>query len=136
MVKSPDGLTTRDAYMRTAVNGQKYYGKHLMVTAASCSENLLDIPTVSRFITEMVPAIDMVPYGDLVIARFGEGIEVGISAVQLIVTSAITIHTNDTFRDMYLDVFSCKWFDEAIILRMINDFFSPVEIKENVVLRR
>jgi S-adenosylmethionine/arginine decarboxylase-like enzyme len=136
MGKSPDGLASRGAYMRAEINGQKYYGKHLMVTAVSCNENLLDIPTVSRFIKEMVPAIDMVPYGDLIIARFGDGIEVGISAVQLIVTSAITIHTNDTFRDLYLDVFSCKWFEEEAVIKMINDFFAPVEIKENVILRR
>jgi hypothetical protein len=40
------------------------------------------------------------------------------------------------YRDLYLDVFSCKWFDEAIIIKMIREFFSPEEIKENVVLRR
>src|SRR5208337_2562219 len=132
----PDGRGNRDAYMRADINGQKYYGKHLMITAVACNENLLDIPAVSRFIKELVPRIDMVPYGDLIIARFGEGIEVGISAVQLIVTSAITMHTNDIYRDLYLDVFSCKWFDEAIIVEMIKEFFSPEEIKENIVLRR
>jgi S-adenosylmethionine/arginine decarboxylase-like enzyme len=136
MSKTPDGLVSRGAYMRTEVNGQKYYGKHFMATAVACNENLLNLESVSRFVKEMVPAIDMVPYGDLVIARFGEGIEEGISAVQLIVTSAITIHTNDMYRDLYLDVFSCKWFDEAIIVKMIKEFFSPEEIKENVVLRR
>lgn len=136
MGKTTDGLVARDAYKRAEINGGKYYGKHLMVTAISCNENLLDISSVSRFVTEMVPRIDMVPYGDLVIARFGEGIEEGISAVQLIVTSAITIHTNDMMRDMYLDVFSCKWFEEDIIIDMIKEYFSPQEIKENIILRR
>jgi S-adenosylmethionine/arginine decarboxylase-like enzyme len=135
MEELPDGAG-RSIYKRTEINGGKYYGKHLMVTAVSCNENLLDLDAVSRFIKEMVPAIDMVPYGDLVIARFGEGIEIGISAVQLIVTSAITIHTNDTFRDMYLDVFSCKWFDEEIVTKMIRDYFSPAEIKDNIILRK
>ncbi|MCU0849133.1 MAG: S-adenosylmethionine decarboxylase [Spirochaetes bacterium] len=128
--------TDRDAYKRGVINGVKYYGKHLMVTAVSCNDNLLDIDKVSGFVKEMVPRIDMVPFGDLVIARFGEGIEEGISAVQLIMTSAITIHTNDMARDMYLDVFSCKWFDEAVIAEMIKEFFDPEEIKENIILRR
>jgi S-adenosylmethionine/arginine decarboxylase-like enzyme len=126
----------RDAYKRTEIEGKKYYGKHLMLTAISCNENLLDIPTISRFIKEMVPAIDMVPYGDLTIARFGEGIEVGISAVQLIVTSAITIHTNDNARDLYLDVFSCKWYDESIVLDMVKKYFNPQNINDSVILRR
>lgn len=107
-----------------------------MLTAKSCNDNLLDIDTVGRFIREMVPAIDMVPYGDLVIARFGEGREIGISAVQLIITSAITIHTNDQARDMYLDVFSCKWFEESIVIDMVRKFFNPEDINDNVILRR
>jgi S-adenosylmethionine/arginine decarboxylase-like enzyme len=136
MSKTADGLVARDAYKRTEINGGKYYGKHLMVTAIACNDNLLDLNAVSRFITEMVPRIDMVPYGDLVIARFGEGIEEGISAVQLIVTSAITIHTNDMMRDLYLDVFSCKWFEEETVISMIKEFFAPEEIKETTILRR
>jgi S-adenosylmethionine/arginine decarboxylase-like enzyme len=131
-----DDLINRDAYKRAEINGSKYYGKHLMVTALSCNENLLDINTVSRFIKEMVPRIDMVPYGDIVIARFGDGIEEGISAVQLIVTSAITIHTNDMMRDLYLDVFSCKWFEEHTVISMIREFFAPKDVKETIILRR
>jgi len=126
----------RDAYKRAQVNGISYYGKHLMLTAVSCNDNLLDIDTVSRFVRELVPAIDMVPYGDLVIARFGEGIEEGISAVQLIITSAITIHTNDQARDLYLDVFSCKWFEESVVIDMVKKYFNPEDINDSVVLRR
>ena len=126
----------RSVYKRTEINGGKYYGKHLMVTAVSCNENILNIDTVSGFLEKIVPAINMTAFGEPVIAKFGEGVELGISAVQLITTSAITIHTNDAFRDMYLDVFSCKWFDEEIVLDMLRDYFSPEEIKENIVLRK
>lgn len=126
----------RSAYKRTEINGSVYYGKHLMVTAVACNENLLSVESISSFVKEMVPGIDMVPYGDLVIARFGEGIEVGISAVQLIVTSAIMIHTNDAYRDMYLDVFSCKWFDETIVFEMLQKYFAPADIKDTIMLRK
>ncbi len=136
LVKTEGQLAHRDAYKRGLINGSLYYGKHLMLTARACNENITDIEQVGKFITDMVPRIDMVPYGDLVIARFGEGIEVGISAVQLIVTSAITIHTNDMAGDMYLDVFSCKWFEESIIIDMIMEIFDPEEIIDNVILRK
>jgi S-adenosylmethionine/arginine decarboxylase-like enzyme len=126
----------RDAYKRTVIDGKKYYGKHVMLTAENCNENLLNIEKVSRFVKELVPAIDMVPFGDLTIARFGDGIEVGISAVQLIMTSAITIHTNDNARDLYLDVFSCKWYDESIVLDMVKKYFNPQNINDSVILRR
>ncbi|NPV02958.1 MAG: S-adenosylmethionine decarboxylase [Brevinematales bacterium] len=126
----------RDDYKRTIINGVKYYGKHLMLTAIACNENLPSIEKISQFIREMIPKIDMVPFGDLLIARFGEGKEVGISAVQLIITSAITIHTNDTARDMYLDVFSCKWFDDAKVEEMVKEYFSPEQIHSANILRK
>ena len=122
-------------YKRTVINGKAYYGKHLMMTAVSCNERLLDIPTVTEFLKSLVPSIDMTAYGEPLVARFGEGIEEGISGVQLIITSAIMLHTNDTARDMYLDVFSCKWFDEAVVRDVVNAFFSPEEFTEQIVLR-
>jgi S-adenosylmethionine/arginine decarboxylase-like enzyme len=78
----------------------------------------------------------MESYGDLVIARFGEDIEKGISAVQLITTSSITIHTNDMTGDCYLDVFNCKWFDETAVEQLVQYYFNPVDIKTQVILRK
>jgi S-adenosylmethionine/arginine decarboxylase-like enzyme len=122
-------------YKRTLINGKAYYGKHLMITAVSCNENLLDLKTITSFLKDLVPAIDMIAYGEPIAARFGEGIEVGISAVQLITTSAITLHTNDAAGDMYLDVFSCKWFDEDVVRDVVKQYFGPEHMTSNVVLR-
>jgi S-adenosylmethionine/arginine decarboxylase-like enzyme len=122
-------------YRRITLDGVRYYGKHLILTARECSEALLDIPTVTRFMRELVDRIDMVAFGQPVIARFGGGIEVGISAVQLIETSAIVIHTNDQARDLYLDVFSCKTFSEAAVIDFVREYFSPEGIQHQVLLR-
>ena len=35
----------------------------------------------------------------------------------------------------HLDVFSCKWFDEGIGRDVVNSFFSPEEITEQIILR-
>jgi S-adenosylmethionine/arginine decarboxylase-like enzyme len=107
-----------------------------MITAIGCNDNVLEIDKISSFIKELVPKIDMTAHGDVVAARFGEGEEVGISAVQLIITSNITVHTNDKARDMYLDVFSCKWFDDDTVVKFVKEYFAPEDIKEAVMLRR
>ena len=99
-------------YKRIVVDGVKHYGKHVILTAAGCNDALLEKTAIADFCRDMVKRIDMVPFGEPFVERFGGGDEVGISAVQLIQTSAITIHTNDEARDMYLDVFSCKDFDQ------------------------
>ena len=122
-------------YRRIQYAGVIYYGKHLIVTAKGCNKNILDISAITKFLATLTKRIDMVAYGDPVVARFGQGIEIGISAVQLIETSAITIHTNDSARDMYLDVFSCKTFDEEKAIAFIKKTFSPKSMNQQVLLR-
>ena len=122
-------------YKRIMIDGVHYYGKHLILTAKNCSDALLSLENMTQFLQEMVPAIDMVAYGEPIIARFGEGIEVGISAVQLIETSAITVHTNDQARELYLDVFSCKGFNESIVINEIQKRFAPDKINFQILLR-
>jgi len=129
-------LGERTTYKNIHVNGVDYYGKHMMLTCESCNEKLLDIPTMGQFLKDLSDAIDMIRYGEPLVARFGEGIEEGISAVQLITTSALTVHTNDRARDLYLDVFSCKWFDEQTVIDHVNKIFAPADITYQIVLRK
>lgn len=123
-------------YKRIVVDGVHYYGKHLVLTARGCNEAILDTEAIASFMKELVVQIDMVAYGEPIIARFGGGIEVGISAVQLIETSAITIHTNDAAREMYLDVFSCKGYNEMDAINFLKSIFNPQDLNWQILLRK
>jgi S-adenosylmethionine decarboxylase len=124
------------SYKRIIRDGVPHYGQHVMLTAVHCNEHLLDMDAIARFIKKLVKDIDMVAYGEPFIARFGGGQEEGISAVQLIETSAITIHTNDKFRDLYLDVFSCKEYETGLVLDAVKDCFGPTDISFEEVFRK
>lgn len=123
-------------YKRIIANGEKHYGKHVILTASGCNAALLEKVKIADFCRDMVKRIDMVPFGEPFVERFGEGDEVGISAVQLIQTSAITIHTNDEARDMYLDVFSCKDFEAETVVKCVSDWFAPVSTDSQTLLRK
>jgi S-adenosylmethionine decarboxylase len=123
-------------YKRIVVDGVKHYGKHVILTAAGCNDALLEKTAIADFCRDMVKRIDMVPFGEPFVERFGGGDEVGISAVQLIQTSAITIHTNDEARDMYLDVFSCKDFKAETVIKAVKDWFAPASIDSQTLLRK
>lgn len=127
---------TQAQYKRIVVDGVHYYGKHLIMTAAGCNDALLDTAQISRFLTTLVHRIDMVAYGSPLVARFGQGIEEGISGVQLIETSAITVHTNDMARDLYLDVFSCKGYNEVDVVAFVAETFQPASVNSQVLLRQ
>ena len=123
-------------YKNIRINGCKYYGKHMMLTLESCNDNLLSVEKIKDFLKELADQIDMIRYGEPIAARFGDGCQVGISAVQLITTSALTAHTNDAARDMYLDVFSCKWFDEETVIGVVNKYYAPKIITHQIVIRK
>jgi S-adenosylmethionine/arginine decarboxylase-like enzyme len=133
---APRSASASDAYKRIVVDGVRYYGKHLLLSAASCGKGLLDIATVRHFITDLVEQIDMRAYGPCIVERFGSGAEIGLSGVQLIETSAITLHTNDASRDLYLDVFSCKTFDEDAALNVVRRYFEPASTTVQVLFRK
>jgi len=123
-------------YKRIVVDGVKHYGKHVILTASGCNDALLSKESIANFCRDMVKRIDMVPFGEPFVERFGEGDEVGISAVQLIQTSAITIHTNDEARDMYLDVFSCKDFEATTVVETVAEWFAPSGVDYQTLLRK
>lgn len=123
-------------YKRIVADGVPHYGKHLILTASGCNDQLLSKDEIANFCRELVERIDMVAFGDPLVERFGSGDEIGISAVQLIQTSAITIHTNDPARDMYLDVFSCKDFEAQAVLDVLAESFAPAEVEHQVILRK
>lgn len=124
------------AYPNTKLNENWYYGKHMMVDGKKCKRELItSLNNWRKFIDDLVKAIDMVPHGDLVIDRFGEGDDIGISACQLILTSSITVHTNDKAGDFYLDIFSCKDYDDQKVLNMVDKYFEPICINKNILLR-
>jgi S-adenosylmethionine/arginine decarboxylase-like enzyme len=60
---------------------------------------------------------------------------VGTSAVQFIRTSNITIHTLDLMKRVYLNIFSCKDFDEDIVSSFTEQWFEG-EIINSQVIRR
>ena len=129
-------LMTKPDYKCLELHGEKYYGKHLMLTCEGCNDALLDTEIMANFLKQLADDIDMIRYGEPIVARFGDGIQVGISAVQLITTSALTVHTNDAARDLYLDVFSCKWFDEKTVFSKVESFYQPQSIMHQIVLRK
>ena len=108
----------------------KHWGQHLILDIGDCNERISQQESIHAFVVELVDAIDMVAYGDPVIQYFATHSQeaAGYSLVQLIETSAITAHFSDHNKDAYLDVFSCKSFDEERVVQVVNKHFEPQSI--------
>ena len=92
---------------------QPVWGYHLLLDLAGCRlATVRSAPELRAFVVELVDAIDIVAYGEPLLAHFADHVPdaAGWSLVQLIETSSITGHFCDASGDAYLDVFSCKAF--------------------------
>jgi S-adenosylmethionine/arginine decarboxylase-like enzyme len=60
----------------------------------------------------------------------------GTSAIQFILTSNITLHCLDKLSRVYVNIFSCKDFDEGCARAFISDFFKAHSIRIHVIYRQ
>jgi S-adenosylmethionine/arginine decarboxylase-like enzyme len=105
----------------------KAFGQHLVVDAAGCNDRIMDGDAIAAFAEDLVKAIDMKAYGAPWIEHFGHDSPKtsGFTLVQLIETSNICAHFCDHSGEAYFDIFSCKSFDEATALAVIQKHFQP-----------
>jgi S-adenosylmethionine/arginine decarboxylase-like enzyme len=117
----------------------EFWGYHLILDCHACNvDSIKSYDNVYNWITGLVKAIDMEPIGEPRIeytaAEFPD--KAGFTAIQVIVTSSIVAHFIDSTGDVYIDVFSCKQFDNIDVIKTINDSFSPKKIRANYLTRQ
>jgi S-adenosylmethionine/arginine decarboxylase-like enzyme len=112
------------------------FGWHLILDCANGDiDKTKDIEHITKWIKQLVIDIDMVPYGEPQVFHFGDGNLAGVTALQFITTSNILVHFMDDTGNFYLDCFSCKRFDEQIVIKSIQDNFHPTNIKQTSLTR-
>ena len=117
----------------------QYWGYHLTLDCHACHvPSIQSRENVYNWIKHLVQAIDMEPIGEPHIEYTAEGLidKAGFTAVQIIVTSSIVAHFIDSTGDAYIDVFSCKPFDNDIVIATITDAFQPKRIRTNFLTRQ
>lgn len=113
-----------------------YWGYHLILNARKCRPAAIrSAETITHFTKDLVKKIDMVPYGEPQVVRFGSGNKQGYTLVQLIETSNICAHFVEETNDLYLDVFSCKPFHAKDVKDVMHVYFAP-EHSDAILLKR
>ena len=101
----------------------KPYGYELILDLHGCDSSTFTRESIENFFIELCKKIDM-KRQDL---YFWDDLDSlpeekqtsphtkGTSAVQFIITSNITTHTLDDLKKVFINVFSCKFFDPIIV---------------------
>ncbi|MCF8112724.1 MAG: adenosylmethionine decarboxylase [Desulfotignum sp.] len=96
-----------------------------------------DAEKIKQFVHELCDKIDMKRFGDCQVVHFGEDERVeGFSMTQLIETSLISGHFANADNTVYLDVFSCKFYDPREVAEFAIAFFKGRHYKMQIALRQ
>lgn len=113
------------------------WGYHLILDCYDGDKDkITNADNISAFAKTLVKRIQMKAYGEPQVIHFGEDDKLGYTLVQLIETSNIVAHFCDDTGNFYLDVFSCKPYENAVVTETVKQFFNPKNITERYLERQ
>lgn len=120
-----------------------YYGKEIIIDMHECDSKMFTRKHIRNYFKKICDLIDMERcklcwWDDLYTPENEKETEphlVGTTAIQFIKTSNITIHTLDILRSVYLNIFSCKDFDEQIVMRFSEKWFEGNIVNKKIIWR-
>lgn len=117
---------------------KRIYGKELILDLVDCNPEIIrSKKKILEYLDKLCQIIKMKKYGSPIVKRFGFGQDytAGYSAIQLIETSAVTSHFSEAWNSVYINIFSCKSFDERKAKDFTQEFFRAKKVKNRVILR-
>jgi S-adenosylmethionine/arginine decarboxylase-like enzyme len=118
------------------VGDGKAWGLCTAVDLQDCNPDLIrNADYIKRYVVELCELIGMKRFGECQVVNFGEGRVAGYSMVQLISTSLISGHFANDTNNAYLDIFSCKGYDPAVVESFSKEFFGARRSSSTATLR-
>lgn len=104
---------------------EEAWGISSSVDVKNCNPEIIrDAALIRDYVIKLCDLIEMKRFGECHVVHFGEDEKVaGFSMVQLIETSLISGHFANATNAAYLDIFSCKTYDPAVVAAFTRDYF-------------
>lgn len=114
------------------------WGLLTSVDLYECTPDVIrDADAIKKFVKKLCRKIEMKTFGDCVVIHFGEDERVsGFSMTQLIESSLVSGHFANATNAVYLDIFSCKFYEPRDVAEYAVEFFKASNYRMQVALRR
>jgi S-adenosylmethionine decarboxylase len=115
------------------------YGTHLLLLLSGIENGAaLDSQSgLCDFLADLVAKIGMrVLDGPRAVTESADDDKYGHSAVVILYESHAAVHTYPARRSLFLDVFSCKPFDDGAVVEACHHVFGGFDVTERLVLNR
>ena len=119
-------------------NLSKAWGLSTAIDLHNCDPDLLkNIEAIRDFTAKLSKIIDAKPWGSCQIHNFGNNPDVfGYSMVQLVETSLVSGHFANKTNRIFLDIFSCKYYDPTKAVEFSKKFFKAKDTTYKCTLRK
>ena len=122
---------------------EKPYGFELIMDLHGCDIGTFNRESLDEYFDKVCKAIDMEKcerywWDDVGVAEEEKQTSPhtkGTSAVQFLLTSTIVIHTLELLKAVYLNIFSCKKFDEKVAKQVTREWFGAKECRSHFIER-
>ena len=119
------------------------YGKELILDLHNCSVEEFNRKSLTKYLARLCELIDMEPcklvwwddHGVPPEEQQTKEHTKGTTVVQFILTSNITIHTLDLLKNVYVNIFSCKYFNSDLAEKYTVGFFKG-ELVQSLTIDR
>lgn len=116
------------------------FGQELILNLYNCDlKKISSKSEIKKFVIELCDnVIKMKRYKEPFIPHFGHDnpITSGYSLVQLIETSSVTAHFSEYKKSVYLNIFSCAWFDPKKTQAFCKKFFGARQVESRLLKRK
>ena len=136
-VNTPSSVIKDDTVIRTEYKRENAWGLLTSIDLHGCNpETIRDAKKVKRHVYELCERIGMKRFGECTVVNFGEDPRVsGFSMTQLIETSLISGHYANQSNAVYLDVFSCKYYNPYEVAEFTKEYFEAKNYNLHYTLR-
>ena len=127
-----------DDPIRREYEAKGAWGLHSAIDLHHCdAATIRDAEKIKQFVYELCDKIGMKRFGECTVVNFGEDEKVaGFSMIQLIETSLISGHFANLTNNVYLDVFSCKYYNPSVVEDFAKGFFEAKDSTVTYTLRK
>jgi len=114
------------------------WGISTAIDLHACDPELVrSADAIKQFVIELTDLIKVKRFGECTVVNFGERPEIaGFSMTQLIETSLVSGHFVNATNDIYLDIFSCSYYDPHIAADFAQQYFKANDKKVQILLRK
>lgn len=116
----------------------KVYGMELILDLEGCDPKIIrSKKKISEYSNKLCHLIKVRKYGKPIVERFGfeKDFAAGYSLVQLIESSSVTGHFSELWNKAFINIFSCKSFNEKKATDFTKKFFKAKKNKSRVLIR-